>query len=364
MYDLVIIGGGPAGATLARLASDLGRVLVIEKRPATADPHSPHWLKPCGGMLVPEGVEALSRMGLSIPQEVLVRPQPLRVRLVDFGSGRQRYYSNIMCRNVDRGRLDQWLLSLVPPGVEVQYDARLRRLELGESSVTVHYRLGRAELSVEARAVVGADGAASRTRRCIVPRRSAPRAYLTMQDWVANANQAPLFTAIFDTEITDFYCWTVPKDDRLIIGAALRAQDEPARRFELFRQRLAERLGVTGRSERRETALLLRPTSMRQLCLGHGRVLLVGEAAGLTSPTSGEGMSFALRSAQVAARALRSRPDDPLRAYRRSMRRTRATLMAKLLKSRALYSPMLRRLLMHLGIMAVPPPGAGEQRPR
>ena len=57
--DLVVIGGGPAGAALAALAAERGvKTLVLEKERFPRD-------KVCGEFLSPEGCAVLARLGLS-----------------------------------------------------------------------------------------------------------------------------------------------------------------------------------------------------------------------------------------------------------------------------------------------------------
>jgi len=359
MYDLVIIGGGPAGATLARLAAAWGQVLLLEKRPAPADPDSPDWRKTCGGLIAPAALKALADMKLAVPPDVTARPQSMLVRAVDLDGRRERCYRRRYL-NVHRGRLDRWLLSLVPPSVEVQYGARLRAVEPRGDAVTVYYRWGKAAVSVEARVAAAADGAASRVRRIILPGRPAPRIYVAIQEWLADvqsppqANGAPCYTAIFDRAVTDFYAWTIPKDDLLIVGAAMPAEGRADSRFRLLRSRLAERLGIDGQVRQRERTILLRPARVGHVRAGRGRVLLLGEAAGLISPSSGEGLGFAFRSAMAAAGALRADAHNPLPGYQRRLLPLKAAVGMKLLKSAAIFTPPARSLLMLSGLGAAP----------
>jgi flavin-dependent dehydrogenase len=75
-------------------------------------------------------------------------------------------------------------------------------------------------------------------------------------------------------------------------------------------------------------------------------VLLAGEAAGLVSPSSGEGLSFALDSGAAAGRALAS--DSPTAAYAPTFRHLAGRVGRKLLKARLIFSPGWRRLALRL----------------
>ena len=47
------------------------------------------------------------------------------------------------------------------------------------------------------------------------------RTYIAIQEWFAAVNPLPYYSAIFDSRCTDFYGWTIPKENKLIFGAAL-----------------------------------------------------------------------------------------------------------------------------------------------
>jgi hypothetical protein len=119
MYDVAIIGAGPAGATLARLIGNQYKVLLIEKRrlPDQSDGFSA--IKCCGGLLAPDAQMMLSKLGLGLPKSVLEDPQLFVVKSMDLRQGLERYYQRHYI-NMNRKKFDSWLLSLVPPGVDIR----------------------------------------------------------------------------------------------------------------------------------------------------------------------------------------------------------------------------------------------------
>jgi flavin-dependent dehydrogenase len=127
----------------------------------------------------------------------------------------------------------------------------------------------------------------------------------------------PYFSSLFDPEITDYYCWTIPKDDHLIIGAALPPRDRTAERFELLKHKLRACGLHFGKRIRREAAFLLRPLAARQVSTGNTGIVLLGEAAGWISPSSAEGLSYAFRSALALAQ-VRAGPANVERRYHRA----------------------------------------------
>ncbi len=353
MYDLAIIGAGPAGATLARLCADRYRVLLLDRRPLDRAPVAllpgPGPTKCCGGLVAPDAQRELARLGVGLPGSVLVGPQLFAVRSVDLGSGRQRIYQRHYI-NVDRERFDRWLVSLVPPGVDRRFGSSLRGFRIASDRVELSVSGQRRPIA--ARMVVGADGAGSRVRRLC---RDAPAiaGYVAVQEWREVRRTEPYFGAVFDPAATDFYAWTIPKGDYLLVGAALPPGRDARARFERLLGALDRAGFELGRRVRGEGARLCRPRHPGQLYLGRGRVALIGEAAGWISPSSAEGMSYAFASARLFGRSLRWGLAGAVGRYRRAAWSLAATLLAKNLKSRVMYSPPLRGAILATGLGSV-----------
>jgi len=87
MFDIAIIGAGPAGATLARLIGKEVRVLLVDKRPFCDAARSFSAGKCCGGLLAPDAQRMLSEFGLGLPRNVLEGPQLFVVKAIDIQQG-------------------------------------------------------------------------------------------------------------------------------------------------------------------------------------------------------------------------------------------------------------------------------------
>ncbi len=359
---MAIIGAGPAGSTLARLLGGRLRVLLIERRDL-AEPGSSGEDKCCGGLLAPDAQRALGSLRLGLPQKVMCGPQLFAVHTIDMENGQERYYQRFYF-NVDRQALDRHLLALVPAATTIETRTRCLALDPagGGHRLLLRARNGTSR-HVQARVVVGADGAASLVRARLFAGRPRPRRYIAMQRWYRTGQTLPPhFMALFDRRLTDFYAWTIPKEDLLVVGAALRPRSNVRARFARLEQALVGRGLQLGELVRQHAALIYRPLSSRHLCLGQPGVALLGEAAGLISPSSAEGISFALLSARALAQALLDGIDDFLPRYRANCRGLVARILLKNLKSPFMYRPLLRRLVMRsgLGSMTVDGRPAGE----
>lgn len=128
MYDIAIIGGGPAGATLARLIGKKYKVLLIDKRQLLESNAKKSSMKCCGGLLSPDAQKLLAKLGLGIPKDIMVDPQIFVVRTIDMHNKTEKYYQRFYF-NLDREKFDKWLLSLVPPEVDIRCGHIFKNLE-------------------------------------------------------------------------------------------------------------------------------------------------------------------------------------------------------------------------------------------
>ena len=346
MYDLAIIGSGPAGATLARLVGTRLRVLLVDQRRLDAPPGGIG--KCCGGLLAPNAQRALAAMGLAVPHAILADPQLFTVRTLDIDNACERHYQRFYL-NCDRELFDRWLVGLLPAQVDARFGSRLTALRADAHGVELCLRAGKSAYTAHARLVVGADGANSLVRRLACPS-PPPRFYLACQEWYASPLAPPYFSALFDRRITDFYAWAIPKGDHLIIGAPLTPRNRPAEKMARLRAQLTEYGVPLGTLVKREGALLYRPQQLDQICPGMGRVALIGEAAGWISPSSGEGISYAFRSALALADALHEDLPGAIARYTRLTSALRRDIALRLARSTGMYTPWLRGLILRSGV--------------
>lgn len=341
-YDVVIVGGGAAGCATALCLPPGTQALLVDRA-------APDSQRCCGGLLAPDAQRALAGLGLRLPDEVRVRPEPRFVHAHDLDSGRdQSYRRNYL--NLDRGRFDDWLLGLAADRVEVRRQIRF----VGTASDAILLRHKDETMPVRAGLLIGADGANSTVRRHCFPEHPGPPTMLALQATLAyreppgpgDRPESVTHEVLFSSQLTDYYAWAIPKADGLVIGSAFGDPAGAKERFERilawYRQQLDLGDEVSDRTSRR----LSRPRARKQLYPGSGTVLLVGEAAGLVSPSSGEGISFALLSGSAAGRAATAEsPDKPYGRYFSHLSRG---LMAKTLKARVIYSPRLRSWALRL----------------
>jgi len=346
-YDVAIIGAGPAGATLARKLHPDYSVLLLDRRDLL-DLKETDYGKCCGGLLAPDAQEMIGKMGLAIPKSVLVDPQLFLVRTMDFDSGRERYYQRFYF-NMDRNRFDSWLVSLVPDSVDLAFGCKFTGFIEESEGVSFSLVHGGKTHQVKARILVGADGAWSKVRKQAFPDIPIKR-YVAIQEWFPTAQSVPHYGAFFDKELTDFYGWTITKDDQLVVGIALEESADIHRKFDLFKKKLTDSGYSLENSIKREGTRICRPTSLKQIVTGNDRVLLIGEAAGFISPSSAEGISYAMKSASLLAESLEEGFYQIGRHYAKKTRGLKQNIVLKNMKKPFMYHPFLRNLVMASGI--------------
>ncbi len=315
-YDITIIGAGPAGATLARKLQGIYKVLLVDKRPLDKEPSM--LIKNCGGLIAPDAQKALATFGLSIPKSVLVSPQMFSVETIDFDNdivkNYQRHYIN-----VDREQYDRWLISLCDGSIDKMFSTRYRGSTKSTNGYIVKLLKDGKKIEISTDIIIGADGANSKVKRELIGLQpQEPKRYISTQEWFPNRTNLNQFVAMFDEEISDFYSWIIPKDDLIIFGSAIEEGRDAMKYHTLQKEKLKKYGYDLSSPVKREGCHLLRPISSKAVCLGEGNVALIGEAAGLISPTSAEGISYAMLSGDTLGSALIEDKDNFLDLYERN----------------------------------------------
>jgi digeranylgeranylglycerophospholipid reductase len=283
--DVLVAGGGPAGALAGFEAASAGcSVLVVEAKAHVGERcHCAEWVPALlGGEIDPEFRRA--------------RADELTVSL-DRGSGRVKAPG----LSLDRPRWEKHLLvRAARAGAVVQAGVRFKGFKGGR--VVLDGPFGPAE--VGAGVVVAADGALSR---------SAASAGLERQETVAAVQvEVPLAgdvyggTVAFRPDLIG-YQWLFPKADtaNVGLGGLPRGEANLSRMLEEWRSELVAR-GLIGPSILRLTGGRLPVAGPRErlvLVKDGTTVLLAGDAAGLTHPTTGAGIPQAIASGTLAGRA-------------------------------------------------------------
>jgi geranylgeranyl reductase family protein len=332
-FDVVVIGCGPAGNTAAyRLAAAGARVLMLE-REALPRP------KVCGG-----GLSRKTLRELPFPVTAVVENEISGAFIAYRGA------SPIYCPQpgigamVQRHTFDAFMTArAVDAGAALWERCSFLRFERDGNRLTVHTDRG----PVSTRVLVGADGVHGGVRRQLYPH-ARPKLVPAIEALVyprGGALEELGQDCIFDLGIIPAgYAWVFPKRDHFNTGLYRFAK----RRDNLAMKALLERFIASYRilNEHREAkvkALVVpvRPVAAR---LTKDNVVLVGDAAGVGEAFYGEGIYYAVRSANMAADAVLAylAGDGELGAYDRAIRGLRRDLFFSRMTAMLFYlSPRL-----------------------
>lgn len=328
--DVVVVGGGPAGAaaaiTLARAGLD---VVLIDKARFPRD-------KCCGDGLTTGALRLLEGLGLhpdGVPSwfpvdTAWVRSPSGRVVGFDLPADRGLYAAI-----APRFELDAALLDVArTAGVQVRDGHALGEASLGPDDVVVEaIGLG----PIRARYAIGADGMWSPLRKRLgVSDPGYLGEWHAFRQYVGNVtgSAAERLWVWFDEDLLPGYAWSFPlPDGRANVGFGIRR--DGSRRIQemkglwrelLTRPHIADALGPRARLEDSHRAWPI-PARIDAVRLASGRALFVGDAAAATDVLTGEGIGQALLTGILAARAIAqagpAQPDLARSRYAAEVRR-------------------------------------------
>ena len=286
-YDAIVVGAGPAGSTAAYRLSKAGAdVLLVDRARFPRD-------KPCGGGVTGRAARLLP-FSIEPVVEHVVTAVDLRLR---YGKTLARGDGQPLVYMTQRKRLDHFLAQkAVQAGAELREGAKVSEVEVRADGVAVE--------GIEAQVLVGADGVNGITARALE---------LGGNRVVGVALEGNMPHARMDPDPYDGrlalelgvvpggYGWVFPKGDHANFGVGGWPEEGPRLRHHL--RRLCEGHGARfdDLEELRGYRLPLREP---KATLARGRALLVGDAAGLIDPVSGDGMFEGFLSAQYASEAV------------------------------------------------------------
>jgi len=343
MYDIAIIGLGPAGATLARLLDKKYKVIAIDKKNDISG-------KCCGGLLSPDAQKILAQFNICLPKDVLVDPQIFSVKTIDIDNQIIKYYQRFYL-NMDRKKFDNFLISLIPDNIEICTDSICNKIEFENGVYRFIFKSKETERTEEAKIIIGAEGANSLVRNTFYKKNKIKR-YISIQEWYKDERNSPFYSCIFDKNLTDSYCWTISKDECLIIGGAFPDKNSQ-KRFEMLKEKI-QNMGITfGELIKKEACLININKGISGTYTGKNGAYLIGEAAGLISPSSLEGISYSMESAKILAEIINQNINNISRKYFSKTFGIRMRLLLKIIKKPFMYNRFLRMIIMKSGIKTI-----------
>ncbi|MBM2618039.1 geranylgeranyl reductase family protein [Actinoplanes sp. LDG1-06] len=290
-WDVAVVGGGPAGLSAARAAAAAGaRTIVLERA------EHPRY-KTCGGGLI--------GTSLSYASAHIDVPARDRISALTFTrDGRRSFTRRASGRPfltlVRRDDFDHaWYSAAVAAGAVVRQNSQVRSVEQNDDVATVTLAGGD---QITAGVVIGADGSAGITSRYVGVTFEQQDLGLEVELAATPADRAAWQGRVLLDwgPFPGSYGWVFPKEDELTVGVIM-AKGHGAATKEYLND-FVSRLGFADRPVVRDSGHLTR-CRHPDAPLRRGRVVVVGDAAGLLEPWTREGISYALRSGSWAGAA-------------------------------------------------------------
>jgi geranylgeranyl reductase len=294
MYDAVVVGGGPSGASAAEDLARSGHTVALLDRSGR--------IKPCGGAIPPRLIE-----DFDIPDDQIVAKISTARMISPTGRKVDIPIENGFVGMVDREHFDAFLRNRAAEAGATRITGTFQRIERDAKGTHVIYRDRESgtDHSLTTKLVIGADGARSNVARAEVPGGDTIPYVIAYHEIIEAPGKVGAYDptrcdVIYDGRISpDFYGWVFPHGKSASVGMGSMVRDVN------LKQATADLRAASGLTDcatiRREGAPIpLKPLDRWD----NGRdVVLAGDAAGVVAPSSGEGIYYAMVGGRVAATA-------------------------------------------------------------
>jgi geranylgeranyl diphosphate/geranylgeranyl-bacteriochlorophyllide a reductase len=292
-FDVIVVGGGPSGATAAHDLARAGHKVMLLDRAGR--------IKPCGGAIPPRLME-----DFDIPETLLVAHAKSARIIAPSNKTVTMPVGKGFVGMVDREHFDEWLRVRAATAGATRVTGLCEDIDDSDQIVTLRYRTDRQSplQSVTARAIIGADGARSNVAKLCIPNaKEVPCVFayhevVEVPDTITEDYDPTRCDVYYQGHLSpDFYAWIFPHGKHASIGLGSAHKGFPLRETTaLMRQQTGLAHWKTVRKE--GAPIPLKPLKRWD----NGRnVVVAGDAAGVVAPSSGEGIYYAMTAGRMAA---------------------------------------------------------------
>ena len=288
--QIVVVGGGPAGAWASTLLARQGHSVTL------IDSQAP-WEKPCGG-----GVTAKALSSFGIFESALPRNNIDQITIY-FGDTRSVTVTpKEPVAVVSRRDLGKYLIEEAEKSGVAILKSRVTKIDRAPKGWLVSTREG----SLQSDFLIGADGASSLVRRSVSTGLAPEDLSVTLGYFIPG--NFPSHMKIYFVPAFDGYIWSFPRENHTSYGLITRSEPGwTARARMLLTNFISADLGaeVLEQAEFYSAPVpCLGPRSWKKNQIWGDRWALIGDAAGLVDPITGEGIYYAFKSAEILAQTI------------------------------------------------------------
>ncbi len=298
VFDVVVVGGGPSGATAAcDLAQKGVNVLMLDRAGR---------IKPCGGAIPPRAIA-----DFDIPDHMICARIRSARMIAPSGKGVDMPIENGFVGMVNRETFDEWLRVRATETGAVRRTGTFKTLSRDPEGLSTIMYLNEDgdEVQIKTKFVIGADGARSKVAKQGLPNQKTPKSVFAYHEIVeigddiipANDNghyNETRCDVYYQGKLSpDFYAWVFPHGNTASIGVG------SAKKGFSLRNAVADLRGATDLQDAKLVRHEGAPIPMKPMKRwDNGRdIIVTGDAAGVVAPASGEGIYYAMACGRMVA---------------------------------------------------------------
>jgi len=304
---VLVIGGGPAGATAAGFLAESGRdVILLEKNLS--------FVKPCGG-----GLSLNAFVEFAIPKDI-IKKEIKSIRIISpKGEHVDIELKGGSLAIIERGEFDNVLRKQAEEhGVKVIEGDFIRFSH--DKNYLVEAKVGETESEIVAEYIIAADGVNSKVRTALGIK--SPQSFFTASDRIKGLNTDVCEFWFGSSHAPRSYSWVFPAAEGISIGTGCSDQGKINTLFERFKKRR----GIEFENEKR----IYRIPIWKGDLYNKGKVIFAGDSAGHVLPITYEGIYYAIKSGEFAAKAIIEEKADNYKRIWKARFQKRFILMDKL----------------------------------
>lgn len=321
---VLVIGGGPAGSTAARFLADNNIDTILVERDLS-------YIKPCGG-----GIPSTALHELNISEEI-VKKKTNKMRIVSpKGEDVEIELKGGHLCITERGDFDSKLRKMASDKGASIMEAEFMRFDEADRNITstIRKRSSEEEIKIKSDYVIASDGITFRAGSCI--RYTRPDCLSTISAHITSDDFDACEFWFGSSHASQFYSWVFPSSGYSSIGTGSANPRELTLLLDAFiRRRFGMPLknfaaeNFSGQNHINKTRAFKIPDWNRTL-FNINNILFAGDAAGTVMPITYEGIYYAMKSGEFAARAIAEGRPALYKKLWNSRFRNRFLLMSKI----------------------------------
>ncbi len=286
-FDVVVVGGGPAGSIAGYLLKKANyKVLIIDKKEFPRE-------KLCGGLVTQKSINLLEEIFNKSFVDSLIEDKKDTVEIFYKGSLINRVKTKIPFYLVNRKKFDYLLLKqYINIGGEFKSNTSFTKIETTKNEIFLTDGN-----KIKFRYLIGADGALSRTRKYVDPSFK-PSGYC-LESFISTDKPESCLKIYFG-DLKSGYGWIFPRNNTDVVGIG----GDFVLNKDSFKTSYSKINKTASDFFQKPKGAFIPFGEIVKKPVKEDKIFLIGDAAGLVDPVTGEGIYYALKSGEIVSNAI------------------------------------------------------------